>query len=77
MFYVCTWEVAYTKFSEQTQDLFSSLYVCYSSIFFNFIYLFIFGCTGSSLMYAGFLLLQQVRATLLLWSTGSRTLGLQ
>ena len=33
MFYVCTWEVAYTKFDEQTQDLFSSLYVRYSSTF--------------------------------------------
>ena len=36
----------------------------------KFIYLFIFGCVGSSLLCAGFLQLRRVGATLSLWCTG-------
>ena len=45
-------------------------------IFYTFTYLFIFGCTGASLLCSGFLYLWGVRAALLLWSMGSRPVGL-
>ena len=62
----------------------------YGGFVYLFIYLFIFGCTGSSLLAAGFLSFRRAGAglwlwclgfplgwLLLLWSTGSRALGLQ
>ena len=47
-----------------------SIYYCY------YYYYYYFGYAGSSLLPTNFLYLQQVGATLLLWSMGSRARGL-
>ena len=50
------------------KNQFHFIYLFFISLF---IYLFIFGCVGSSLWYAGF----SLRWLLLLWSMGSRRVG--